>query len=219
MQPLVLIAALVIGVVVVLLIIAILRWQRAGINVPISPALPTAERPPQAAPLPSDLEAQARALLARGKKIEAIKLVRQSTQLGLKEAKEYVDALSAGGSFTLPETTEASQPATLTSAAQDEVLALLAQGRKIEAIKVARQHTGWGLKEAKDYVETLPASDPPLAPYEAPEADHATELPPDVEAQARDLTRQGRKIEAIKLVRQHTGWGLKEAKEYVDRLA
>jgi ribosomal protein L7/L12 len=35
---------------------------------------------------------------------------------------------------------------------------------------------------------------------------------------ARRLKRQGRAIEAIKLVRQHTGLGLREAKDVVDGL-
>jgi len=33
-----------------------------------------------------------------------------------------------------------------------------------------------------------------------------------------DLVNQGKKIEAIKLVRERTGWGLAEAEAYVDRL-
>ncbi len=37
----------------------------------------------------------------------------------------------------------------------EEVRRLLAQGRKIEAIKRVRQLTGMGLKEAKEYVESL----------------------------------------------------------------
>ena len=35
----------------------------------------------------------------------------------------------------------------------DEARALLAQGKKIQAIKHVRAVTGWGLKEAKEYVE------------------------------------------------------------------
>ncbi len=35
----------------------------------------------------------------------------------------------------------------------------------------------------------------------------------------RDLVRQGRKIEAIKLYREQTGAGLAEAKEAIDRLS
>ena len=40
-----------------------------------------------------------------------------------------------------------------------------------------------------------------------------------LENQARALIDQDQRIEAIKLVRQTTGWGLKESKEYVDTLA
>ncbi len=46
----------------------------------------------RAAP-PQDIEAQVRILLAKGEKIEAIKLVREATGLGLKEAKDYVEGL------------------------------------------------------------------------------------------------------------------------------
>ncbi len=36
-----------------------------------------------------------------------------------------------------------------------EVVALLRQNRKIEAIKVYREQTGVGLKEAKDVIDTM----------------------------------------------------------------
>jgi hypothetical protein len=39
----------------------------------------------------------------------------------------------------------------------DEVQALLKQGRKIEAIKLYRERTGAGLKEAKEAVESIGA--------------------------------------------------------------
>lgn len=40
----------------------------------------------------------------------------------------------------------------------------------------------------------------------------------DLEPELRKLLAQKRKIEAIKLVREHTKWGLKESKDYVDQL-
>ncbi len=44
--------------------------------------------------VPGDgLEAQVRMMLANGEKIDAIKLVREVTGLGLKEAKDYVEGL------------------------------------------------------------------------------------------------------------------------------
>ncbi len=36
-----------------------------------------------------------------------------------------------------------------------EVRELLAQGKKIQAIKLVRNQTGWGLKQAKDFVDSL----------------------------------------------------------------
>ena len=36
--------------------------------------------------------------------------------------------------------------------------------------------------------------------------------------QVRDLLHRRKKIHAVKLMREATGWGLKEAKEYVDQL-
>ncbi len=40
-------------------------------------------------------------------------------------------------------------------ATDDEIHALLARGQKIQAIKRVRAVTGMGLKEAKDYVDSL----------------------------------------------------------------
>jgi len=41
-----------------------------------------------------------------------------------------------------------------------EVQSLLSQRRKIEAIRLVREHTGLGLKEAKDYVERAQGGNP-----------------------------------------------------------
>jgi Ribosomal protein L7/L12 C-terminal domain len=48
---------------------------------------------------------------------------------------------------------------------EDGIEALLRNGKKIEAIKVYRERTGLGLREAKDAVEEIEkAILPPLAP-------------------------------------------------------
>ncbi|MEK3877899.1 MULTISPECIES: ribosomal protein L7/L12 [unclassified Paenibacillus] len=51
---------------------------------------------PELAP---DLERRIRLLLAEGKKIQAIKVMREARNLGLKEAKDYVENLERGGNF------------------------------------------------------------------------------------------------------------------------
>ena len=50
-----------------------------------SPSVPRA--------VPADVEAKARGLVAHDQKIHAIKLVREATGMGLKEAKDWVEAL------------------------------------------------------------------------------------------------------------------------------
>ncbi|KAB8144671.1 hypothetical protein F8S13_05385 [Chloroflexia bacterium SDU3-3] len=98
-------------------------------------------------------------------------------------------------------------------AAQDA----LAQGNKIQAIKHVRDTTGWGLKEAKDYVDEWERSGQrPAAPASA--APPTPPAPGDIEQAARALIAQGNIIGAIKAVREATGWGLKEAKDYVEGL-
>ena len=46
-----------------------------------------------AASLPPEVEELVRALLTAGRKIEAIKLVREASHLGLKEAKDLVESM------------------------------------------------------------------------------------------------------------------------------
>ena len=91
-------------------------------------------------------------LIRQGKKIEAIKLLRETTGIGLKEAKDEVDRLSAelaGQALPLR------MPNTAGESVSKEVLELAREGRKIEAIKRLREQTGLGLKEAKEQVEEL----------------------------------------------------------------
>ena len=96
----------------------------------------------------SDFEAEVRRLLANNRKIEAIKLYRDHTGAGLKEAKEAVELLEREGRLPLGDHRDLSNPS-------EEIVSLLEQGRKIEAIKLYREQTGAGLKEAKEAVEEV----------------------------------------------------------------
>lgn len=131
------------------LVVALVVWRRRGQDVIVVPPMPPV-------PLGGDVPADVQALLAQGQKIEAIKRVRELTGLGLKEAKDYVDALQRGGALpALPATTVSDVPTAGTSQLEQDARALLARGQKIDAIKRVRELTGWGLKEARDYVERL----------------------------------------------------------------
>ena len=111
---------------------------------------------------PENLPADVLEAIGRGETIEAIKLLREHTGLGLTEAKYLVDQYRLGSFQSLtPDAVDTDMPA--------DVRAALARGQKIEAIKLLRGHTGLGLKEAKDWIEARPvARDSTAAPAGAP---------------------------------------------------
>jgi DNA-binding transcriptional MerR regulator len=88
----------------------------------------------------------------------------------------------------------------------------LERGNLIEAIKLLRS-SGIDLKQAKEAIETH-ISGKPAAP-------HAPIFAPPVMGQPLpgvvvEALKRGQKIEAIRLMREQTGLGLKEAKDAVD---
>jgi ribosomal protein L7/L12 len=95
--------------------------------------------------------------IAAGNKILAIKLYRDATGVGLAEAKEAVELIAAGK----PPPTGAAP--SVSADAMQEVSALIAAGRKIEAIKVYRKAAAVDLKDAKDAVDALEARLNPAA--------------------------------------------------------
>ncbi len=168
-------------------------------------------------------------LVKAGKKIEAIKLYRELTGVGLKEAKDAVEQLAEGKfvqvsqTITRTRTTRAILNPDASQAALAEVRHLMNAGHKIEAIKVYRQHFGVGLKEAKDAVEALDALDTGDMPAfaSAPEAAAASDPLPDIElflCELQPLLQTDQKIEAIKRLRQKYAVGLKDAKDAVEEL-
>jgi len=124
--------------------------------------------------------------LADGRKIAAVKIYRQATGKGLKESKDFVEALipklkeqnpekyaglseSSSGQVsvlcaaTLPldartrawfegDDTMADK---LSNEQIEQITAALGGGRKIDAIKIYREATGKGLKEANDFIDAL----------------------------------------------------------------
>jgi len=197
-----------------------------------------------------ELEDQVRALIAQGQKVEAVKQVLKTTGWGLKESKDYVDALARSALPVMSPEDEA--------ALEQEARALIQQKRSVEAIKLVRERTGWGLGECKAYVDALikgNKSDVPLdwvsiassvgdlvalgrhddaiewimnqTKMSAREAQEyvdfiarsarfpsdSRDLPAQAISQVRDLLSQNRRIQAVKLVRVLTRWGLRESKD------
>lgn len=105
---------------------------------------------PAGAPGPADTTAQIAELVRRGKKIEAVKLYRDTHGTGLKESKDAVETIAAGGPSA--STTSAHAPAS-----DARVLQYIDEGKLILAIKEYRTLHGTGLAESKDAVDRIAA--------------------------------------------------------------
>ncbi len=178
-----------------------------------TPLRPAPLRPAQPMMLHSEEEVEIRALIDAGNMIAAIKRLREFVEIGLADAKRFVEDMQQGRATILrPEIMPEAELVDDVSA-DSEVQLALARGNKIEAIKRVRELTGMGLKESKDYVEALVSGRATQIVSQPQPAAHVGDL-----SDVQTLAAAGRKIEAIKRYREITGVGLKEAKDYVDAL-
>jgi ribosomal protein L7/L12 len=100
---------------------------------------------------PDGLPPDVLAALREGNTIEAIRRLRNASGLGLKEAKDAMDAWQRDGAAA--SVRPGTVPASVMQAAQ--------RGDRMAAILLLRQHAGMSLKEAKAAVDALPRSGPP----------------------------------------------------------
>jgi len=100
--------------------------------------------------LPPADPAEVRRLASAGQKIEAIRMYRRITGMGLYDANQAIEKFQATG--VLDFTPGAIDPA---PAPDEEVAALVRDNRLIEAIKVYREKHGVDLLTAKKAVEKL----------------------------------------------------------------
>ena len=98
-------------------------------------------------------------LMQSGNEIEAIKIYRQITGVGLVEAKAAVEAIQSGSPVQLAPAQNSAQTAYsmggLTPDQTAMILQLVSSGQKIEAIKRYRSLTNVGLAQAKAAVESF----------------------------------------------------------------
>lgn len=118
--------------------LVLLLLSRRKVEV-VSPPPPAPSLPPEASP-----EQLARA----GRTIDAIRRYRELHGVGLREAKEAVDAMAGGDAAALPAKSQL-----LRAVNDSEIEAQIRSGHLIDAIKLYREKNGVGLKEAKDAVE------------------------------------------------------------------
>jgi ribosomal protein L7/L12 len=107
--------------------------------------------PQPARPVDPQTRARLIELVAQGNKMQAIKDLRVATGLGIKEAKEAVDVIAAGYDISGVHRPRPDVPA----ATEERAWKLIAQGHTIQAVKLIREDTGLGFKEAKDVADGL----------------------------------------------------------------
>jgi len=137
----------------------------------------------------------------KGNKIEAIKVYRELTGLGLKESKDAIDYVLAHPDVEFEKKKRATYDK-LDAGVRD----LVVEGRIDEAIEVYQKFAGVDEYTAMDAIAEIEHD---IRQGEDSEA-------PDIDEHVRNLVDEGKKIEAIKLYRQTTGLGLKEAKDAVE---
>ncbi|MCU0438715.1 MAG: hypothetical protein MUC49_12460 [Raineya sp.] len=114
-------------------------------------------------------------MLGQGRKLEAVKLIKESTHLGLKESKDLADLLynNLGSEAILHQVLEMYLPLFEkkqeeipvqqisqnsefgTKVSIDTILDLIHKGKKIEAVKLVKDTDGLGLKDSKDIVDAI----------------------------------------------------------------
>lgn len=122
-----------------------------------------------------------------------------------------------------------------------EIEQLCAQGRQVEAIVVLRRATGLNLMNAKLIVDRVdrrrrergakPATDRSTAPAGVPtvpaepgpevvaaDEPSTSEVDLDTELHARSLVAEGRRSDAVNLVRARTDWDAEQSARFVDSL-
>lgn len=113
-------------------------------------------------------------------------------------------------------------PVALSAETTTEIDRLVEAGQKIQAIKIYRDRTGAGLREAKDAIDRWAVSTvgPPAAIAQpvagmSPSTVRAA-LPAQVAADIDALVMRDQKIAAIKALREHSALRLAEAKGVID---
>ncbi len=171
-----------------------------------APSLPY-QTPPPPIGISSSIHSEIERLLRSGQKIQAIKLYRERTGVGLKEAKDAVEAIERGQSLR-------GDTEPLLEPDLREMLLVgqeLLEEKKQEAASLYRERSGVSEEQARQVVEQFSQA---LAHEQALSLSAAAPLDPALVK----LLRAGEKIQAIKLYRERTGVGLKEAKDAVEEL-
>ncbi|MEU7901009.1 ribosomal protein L7/L12 [Nonomuraea sp. NPDC049152] len=144
---------IILAVIAVIVLLAILIIG-AAVRVSRRPATAPPMQPMMRPTAPHDLEGALRDLIAGGRQIQAIKLLRQHTGLGLKQAKDVVDAIAAGHGHPMFAGLRR-PPAGARPDLATRVRELKSAGRTEQAVHLVIGETGMGQSEAEAFVQAL----------------------------------------------------------------
>lgn len=156
--------------------------------------------------MPPSLPPQAQAALQAGRKIAAIRIVRDSMGVSLAEAKALVDAAVHQGGVVAADAR--SPHADLLMRA----LEALRQGRLIDGVRILRQ-SGLGLAEAKALLEQAQREDHGAA---GARLTRHPVPPASLPLRAMLALREGKLVDAVREYRQQHGTGLKAARDALE---
>jgi ribosomal protein L7/L12 len=99
------------------------------------------------------------------------------------------------------------------SGTDGDVVSMLEQGRKGDAVRIYREQTGAGLRAANDAIDAIQRVEetPTARTYVA-----SSSVDADLKADLWALMQNGQKTEAIRLYRERTGCSLRTASEIVE---
>jgi Ribosomal protein L7/L12 C-terminal domain len=114
-------------------------------------------------PVPAELQSQIRTLAAADQRIQAIKLLREATGLGLLDAKNAVDAIAAGRALPTPDAPPRAELPRADLPRADlpradlayRARSLVSAGRGDEAVRLVATETGMSAPEADAFVRSL----------------------------------------------------------------
>ena len=158
-----------------------------------------------------------------------VKIIRFGSPALKAEVQEYLEAAKARAAST-----PAPAPAPAAESGSYSVYVFSRGTSPLSLIKVVREMTGFGLKEAKDMVDSFPAYFAKDVSYDQAEIikKNLTSAGATVEIRGSSMAAAPTggsysvnlydfgtsKLMAVKIVREATGYGLKDAKEFVERL-
>jgi hypothetical protein len=165
-----LVSLIIVFVVVVVVVGVVLAVVLTAVNSRKSAAPPTGFAPPPdqhplaggygpyqagAGPLSAPALAQVQALLVQGNMIQAIKVVREETRMGLKDAKDYVDAMAAGRPALGPWGVVPLAPQPGGAPLSERARAFRSAGDPASAVALVRAETGMSQSEAERFLDAL----------------------------------------------------------------